>query len=393
MQCVADDDVFAAASKPWARIALQAVAAPCAPRARSPWRPPGRACAARTRCRRPPWHPPARTCAGSAPRAQRCRCRSRGRCSRSRSAPATARGAAGSRAGSTAATWRSSAPAMLPRSDRARAAGRPATGRSSRRCHTTKRRASRPARRRARRRRARAGADSRRSRARRCRPPPRPHAGRHAARCAAISRSLDRGGNVPGPRCPLTRFALRRAEHAAGYPPRPVRLALHEVEGDQHGRVRRHDLERLHDLPVQHEGVEEARRARAVHRLVAAAHHAHELGRRLELGLDRRRRVGERLDLVVALEGVELLADHLLDRFAIIGAQVRIVLGKAGGAEEPKGKRTAAARLSSAWAGGRVERDAGNATPERLECAAGCPVRGPRASGKPLLLPPRPGPQ
>jgi hypothetical protein len=55
--------------------------------------------------------------------------------------------------------------------------------------------------------------------------------------------------------------------------------------------------------------------------------------------LNRRRCIGECFDLVVALEGVELLRDHLTDGLPVGSSEPRVVVGETGRSQQQRRER------------------------------------------------------
>src|SRR5689334_13344932 len=81
----------------------------------------------------------------------------------------------------------------------------------------------------------------------------------------------------------LDRSGRRTLQRTTGDLPGTVTLPLHDVVCNGELIVGADDLQRLHRLPGDDEMVQKAHRPRSVHRLVARAHHAHELAWSAEL--------------------------------------------------------------------------------------------------------------
>src|SRR5258708_8223703 len=85
------------------------------------------------------------------------------------------------------------------------------------------------------------------------------------------------------------RALLTRRQETAVDLPAAVGLALHDVKREGGLAVGSDELDSLDDIAVHSRDGAELDIARPINRLVAGAHHAHEIVRRAELLLDRRR--------------------------------------------------------------------------------------------------------
>jgi hypothetical protein len=111
--------------------------------------------------------------------------------------------------------------------------------------------------------------------------------------------------------------AAESQQVAAVDAPDSVLHLAHRIDRDHRHAVRPDHDHALRRPAVERNDVLEGDGARPIDRLVARAHHGHEVVRRLEHGLDAGRGERERRRPVVAQESLKLVFDHLADCRAV----------------------------------------------------------------------------